>query len=345
MAVRNGSAYLGEALDSILAQGFGDFELLIVDDASDDETPGILTAYQARDSRIRVWRNDRALGPYPSANRALEQARGRFVARHDGDDISPPDRFAIQIEPLRAGPGVSLVLGIVEVFDGARRVFARFSPPSWQPRLEWDLLFSNPIGAGGHPMFPRIVDGAAVRFPAAHPYAEDYGLWCRLARAGRVVCPQEVVYRYRRHAASITSRDGRTQLACMSAIRAAYQSLYLRHPIDVELSAELTRFWLMEAGGDPIGPDRACPALMELRSTFLDYIRQRYGRGDAERLRVDTDTEMDERIGYWILRALRSFDPGGVRRLLSIARGRGRVRQACRQAARRAAGRLTRQRA
>src|SRR6266446_6576122 len=100
MAVRNGEQYVSEAIESVLAQSVTDFEFLIVDDASTDGTPRILSEYQRRDSRICVWHNQSNLGPYPSANRALMRARGRFVARHDGDDISPPERFAIQLAAL-----------------------------------------------------------------------------------------------------------------------------------------------------------------------------------------------------------------------------------------------------
>ena len=73
MAVRNGEPYLREAIGSVLAQSVSDFEFLIVDDASTDNTAAILDRVQRRDSRVRVWRNDCQLGPYPSVNRALMQ--------------------------------------------------------------------------------------------------------------------------------------------------------------------------------------------------------------------------------------------------------------------------------
>src|SRR5712691_12480269 len=89
MAVRNGERFVSEAIESVLAQSVTDFEFLIVDDGSTDGTSRILSQYQRRDSRICVLHNHDNLGPYPSANLALMRARGRFVARHDADDISP----------------------------------------------------------------------------------------------------------------------------------------------------------------------------------------------------------------------------------------------------------------
>src|ERR1700738_4398315 len=91
MAVRDGEPYVRDAITSVLSQSVADFEFLIVDDGSTDGTPGILSEYRARDSRISIFRNDTRLGPYPSANRALTHARGRVIARHDADDISPAD--------------------------------------------------------------------------------------------------------------------------------------------------------------------------------------------------------------------------------------------------------------
>ena len=71
MPVLNGERHLRDALDSVLSQSAGDFELIVVDDASTDSTPEILDGYARRDRRITIVRNASTLGPYPSANRAL----------------------------------------------------------------------------------------------------------------------------------------------------------------------------------------------------------------------------------------------------------------------------------
>src|SRR6478609_2038063 len=97
MAVRNGERYLAQAVESVLAQSVPDFEFLIVDDASTDDTSLMLTGYRCRDSRVRVITNRVHLGLTASLNSALEHAHGDVIARHDADDVSPPDRFAIQL--------------------------------------------------------------------------------------------------------------------------------------------------------------------------------------------------------------------------------------------------------
>src|SRR3954467_12435688 len=162
MAVRNNAAHLSSAIESVLAQSFANFEFIIIDDASTDGSRDILESFQQRDARVRVIGNDRCLAPYPSANLALRASRGTIIARHDGDDISPPDRFATQLAAIEGGDAeVVLVTGRVETFADAP-VGGRFAgtwtfePPSWQPLLEWELLFWNVVGAGAHVMFRRV---------------------------------------------------------------------------------------------------------------------------------------------------------------------------------------------
>src|SRR5690606_198612 len=98
MAVRNGERHLREAIDSILHQAYPDFELILIDDASTDRTADILASYG--DDRIRVLRNDRHLGLSASLNRGIREARGRYIARLDADDVAEPERFARQVDFL-----------------------------------------------------------------------------------------------------------------------------------------------------------------------------------------------------------------------------------------------------
>jgi Glycosyl transferase family 2 len=320
MAVRNGSAYLGDAVESVLAQSVTDFEFLIVDDASDDDTPGILIEYQRLDSRVCVLRNDRTVGPGPSANRALVQARGSFVARHDADDISPPGRFATQLEALESDADISLVTGAIEFFGDGRYANGVRLPPLRQPRLEWDLLFTNAIGAGGHVMFPRVVRGSPVLFPVKYRYAEDYALWCRLSRLGRIVCPAQVIYRYRQHPSSITSRETAQLDGCLAMIRHEYQTQYLRSQVSPDVTAEVARFWNGD-GGHPVGVSfrRAAAISSELRSNFLAYIEQRYGPSDRADLEADIDIELRGRLAHWLFRSIRFVDAKSCFDILAIA--------------------------
>jgi glycosyltransferase involved in cell wall biosynthesis len=325
MAVRNGEAHLRDALDSVLAQSVADYEFVVVDDASTDGTPGILSEYRRQDSRIRILTNDARLGPYPSANRALLESRGSVIARHDADDISPQDRFAIQLDALRSDPDTSLVTGAVEIFgDTTTKTGGISRPPAWHPRLEWELLFTNVVGAGSQVMFPRVLRDKPVLFPAQHPFAEDYGLWCSLARLGRVVCPGQVVYRYRRHGASISSRSRAGQLESFARIRHSYQSQYLGSAVSERVTADVARFWTRDGSGAwADGVPAVLATLAELRARFLAYVGQRFGAAARARLDDEVDRDLSDRLSYWLFRSMRCRDYRACGDLLGIARSRG----------------------
>ena len=99
MAVYNGERYLAEAIESVLSQTFEDFEFIIVDDASTDDSFDIAASYD--DSRIKIIRNEKNIRLQKSLNRGLELVGGEYVARMDADDISLPERFEKQVKFLR----------------------------------------------------------------------------------------------------------------------------------------------------------------------------------------------------------------------------------------------------
>ena len=321
MAVRDGEPYIREAIESVLSQSIPDFEFLIVDDASTDKTRAIVSSYERRDPRLRLLCNARPLGPYPSANRALDEARGEFVARHDADDISASDRFAIQLSALQADATTALVTGTVETFNSRGQVFL-VRPPRWQPRLEWELLFTNVVGAGGHVMFPRVFEGRPVSFPATHRYAEDYGLWCSLARRGRVVCPLDVVYHRRQHDASITSSRKSEQDECVALQRHEYQSLYFGAGVPPSVCDDLAKFWGAR-GTLSLAEDlnRVGVKLGELRTGFLDYVGRRYGLADRGRLERELDEATVDRLMHWLTQAIRLEDGRTFRDLMALSGG------------------------
>jgi hypothetical protein len=326
MAVHNGEAHVRDSIDSVLSQSVSDFEFIIVDDASTDTTSTILCEYERRDRRVKVLFNDANLGPYPSANRALAAAQGDVIARQDADDVSPPDRFAVQLRALSSAKDIALVTGDVEVFSDHRGDAGVVNRPhDWQPRLEWELLFSNTIGAGAHVMFPRLIDGSPILFASRCRYAEDYGLWCRLTRLGRVVCPRHVVYRYRRHSSSISSRRFGEQQACLLRLMHEHVSQYLRSEPTVEAVSETSRFW-RHHGDKPLSNAGALMAtLVEVRASFLVEIESRYGPSERVELERQIEGALHERLAYWMFRSITFLDWKSCRELLSMADGIGPV--------------------
>ena len=106
MPVYNGEKYLAEAIDSILVQTFTDFELLIVDDGSQDNSAEIIRSYVKRDSRIRFFQQEQNEGSANARNRGIANAKGEFIAAMDCDDVSLPERLQKQVDFLESHPEI-----------------------------------------------------------------------------------------------------------------------------------------------------------------------------------------------------------------------------------------------
>ena len=124
MPVYNSERYLAEAIESILAQTFTDFELIIVDDASEDRSADIIRGYQKQDARIQFVQLQQNEGPGSARNRGIRAAGGQYIAAMDSDDISLPERLRLQVEYLGSNPEVGAV-GV-----GTQKVNADLSPRS-----------------------------------------------------------------------------------------------------------------------------------------------------------------------------------------------------------------------
>ena len=109
MPTYNVEKFVGEAVESILSQTWTNFEFIIVDDCSQDNTYEILQSYTAKDSRIKLYRNDVNSKICKTLNRALKHAKGEYIVRMDGDDLSTPDRFEALYQYLQQHPDVDLV--------------------------------------------------------------------------------------------------------------------------------------------------------------------------------------------------------------------------------------------
>ena len=109
MPVYNGEKYVAEAIESILAQTFTDFEFIIVDDGSRDRSPEIISDYERRDDRIRFLAFEQNKGRAAAKNLGIEAATGQYIAGMDSDDVSLPQRLEKQVDFLRANPDIGVV--------------------------------------------------------------------------------------------------------------------------------------------------------------------------------------------------------------------------------------------
>lgn len=180
MAVFNGERYLRDAIESILAQTFRDFEFIIVDDGSIDSSPQLLKEYARSDTRISVIRNDQNRGLAWSLNRGISFARGDFIARMDADDISLPGRLAKQIEAFQENPQLDLVAGAFRYIDESGKILHQVSGLINDLYRLWRLQFHN-VYIHSSIMF-RNNDKVDRYYDERIETAQDYDLWCRIAK-------------------------------------------------------------------------------------------------------------------------------------------------------------------
>lgn len=199
MSVYNGLPYVREAVESVLAQDYTDYEFLILDDASTDESVKCVQSY--KDPRIRLLRNARNIGQAESLNRGLREARGRFVARMDQDDVCIPHRLARQVASLESSHDLA-VLGSwgYRIDPRGNRTGRCRGQIKDTGALVGQFLLMRCLLLHPSVMFRRDAVLGAGGYNAEFAPSEDYELWTRLAGRGYKVAVQpEVLILYREH--------------------------------------------------------------------------------------------------------------------------------------------------
>jgi glycosyltransferase involved in cell wall biosynthesis len=197
MPARNNAPYVREAIDSILGQTEGDLELLVIDDASSDDTAAVVSS--VGDPRVRLLRNEIRLGIAGSVNRGIAAARGEYIARMDADDVAMPTRLATQRAFLEAHPRVALCGTWVRMFDGAWHRDRRLE--THPERMRCALLLFNVLS---HPtaMWRRGAFAQhGLTYDESFTNSEDYDLWCRASHVVGIANVPAVLLRYRVHGA------------------------------------------------------------------------------------------------------------------------------------------------
>ena len=196
MPVYNGEAYLGEALDSVLAQTLPDFELIAVDDASSDRSWSILERYAAQDARIRAVRRPRNGGHHVASNQAMALAQGDYIARLDQDDLARPQRLEVSVRYLDAHPEVGLLATGYQYVTADGRSTERLKPMTHE-RLRAGLVFGNCIVHSSAVLRRSVVETGDFGYEDL-PGPQDYDLWVRLLEHTRGASIADALAVYRR---------------------------------------------------------------------------------------------------------------------------------------------------
>ncbi len=206
MPVYNTANFLGAAIQSILDQSFEDFELIIIDDASTDHSGTVISEF--KDERIRKYRNEKNLGLAITLNKAIRLSAGKYIARMDGDDISLPNRFELQISALKKEADRVVVCSTCQLIDEEGKKIGNWKDD--KKYLKTDQIRSRlPMNnCIVHPSVMVTKDIITDFFydPVQHE-SEDYDLWLRMSSDGiRFVKIPEALVQHRIRKESFTRK-------------------------------------------------------------------------------------------------------------------------------------------
>lgn len=217
MPVYNAQKHLRAAIESILDQDFHDFEFLIINDGSSDDSENIILSYE--DSRIRYVKNHTNLRLIATLNKGFDLAKGRYIARMDADDISLPNRFTEQVKFMDSNPDV-VVCGTWFQSMGDSNSVVKY--PNDDTGIKLMALYQCPFCHPTVMLRTATLRNNNLKYSSEFPHAEDYEFWLRLSQVGELTNLNQVLFKYRQHAESISRVESETQIRLSLDIRKSF---------------------------------------------------------------------------------------------------------------------------
>lgn len=221
-AYNDREAFLRESIESILNQTYQNLELIIADDSTEKKSKDIIDEYAAKDSRIRIVRSPERMGVCKALNKAIDEAKGEFIAHMDADDISMPNRLECQI-PLFTSSTIAAVGGQVCIINEKSEQTGYISHiPCSQEEIAKSFSLGQPRFSNPTSIVRRNVFFELGGYEELYRCSEDYDFWYRVATLGySFVNTKEVVLQYRIHSSNAHTRLAHIQakLCCMSLLK------------------------------------------------------------------------------------------------------------------------------
>lgn len=211
MSVYNGLPYLPLAIESILTQTFADFEFVIVDDGSTDNSREIIKSYE--DPRIVLICNQENIGLTKSLNKAIHLCQGEFIARQDADDSSEPNRIEEQVKLMESNANVGLVCSWATEIDRDGNAVKAWSYPSDPTSFRATMFFYNCVIHSTALIRKSILP--VTPYDESLRFAQDYNLWVDILQSHEIHCIDKELIKYRVHEESITKSRSMEQVSCV----------------------------------------------------------------------------------------------------------------------------------
>ncbi len=235
MSVYNGEKYVAEAINSIINQTFKDFEFIIIDDGSTDNSLIIVKTLSLLDERIRIIENYGNIGLAKSLNRGISLSRGKYIARMDADDISLPDRFEKQIAFLDNNPEIFALGGSVVYIDDEGRLGKLSAYPLRPQQVKWLLFFGHHLA---HPtsMFRReLFLRTEIKYNENLKTTQDFDIWVQIAERFAIANLPDVLLYYRDHKDNVSHKSEEIQRKTNLQIRQRLISDTLKKNIPMDV--------------------------------------------------------------------------------------------------------------
>jgi glycosyltransferase involved in cell wall biosynthesis len=226
MPVYNGASYLKESMESILNQSFEDYEFLIVNDGSTDESAIIIDSFH--DSRVKHVKLNANEGIVNALNTGLSKALGEYIVRMDADDIALPQRIERQVEFMNRNSKVGIAGSWVNYFGAKKGIM---QTPVSHEEILWALTVDSAIFHPSIIFRKRLIDETGFNYSAAYPHAEDYAMWVELSDKATLANIPEVLLNYRFTESSVSARYESIQRQSASALARTMHEKLLKRPL------------------------------------------------------------------------------------------------------------------
>ena len=233
MAVYNGEKYLKKAIDSILNQTFKDFEFLIINDGSSDKSIKILESY-AYDSRIRVLDNISNKGLIYSLNKGFSEAKGKYIARMDADDISYLDRFEKQVKYMELNTAVNLLGGNISIiFEGIPLLNKKYSVKKEYEEIKLNSFIQSQFAHPSIMLRREYIVENNLQYEEKYKNNEDFAFWSNIIPFSKVANLDDEILKYRVVKKSITREANKDMNSRREIFKLVYKNYFNNMDIDI----------------------------------------------------------------------------------------------------------------
>ena len=244
MSVYNGERWLAESIQSVLNQTFSDFEFIVVDDGSSDQTLDILEQFSRSDSRVRILTKVNS-GLADSLNYGIAHSRGAWIARIDADDISEPRRLEKQVALTQSDSSLVLVGAGLVIIDEFGQMHRRHCYPVSHCSLVRRLARHGAFFPHSSAFFKKNALGQQQTYRVRIRRSQDRDLWLRLAEVGKITCVNEPLVRIRKHSGQVSHEEsGKRQIFYSHVAMVSYwlRRLGFQDPVDCYSDSDFESF-------------------------------------------------------------------------------------------------------